>query len=173
MHLLPAAAAAVALIATPAAADSDAIGEILTEIDGVSGVWQTLRPEEDEAGRGTNYRDFGFVWQVGLLGRPADAPDDKGDRLAISFSGMDGEIEATEALIVLFDADSGRSFYSADANAGLVAVERLDLNTGKAFVEGRFAASLCFRDGLFSAPDPEDCREISGRFVTRLPLDES
>jgi len=173
MHLLPVAAAAVAFMAAPAANADEVIGEILAVIESTPTVWQTQLPEGDDVSRGTNYRDFGFVWQVSLLGRPPEDAGDEGDRLVIGFSGIDGEIEATEAMIVLFKADGGRSYYSAEAGDGLVQVSRLELKKGKAFAEGLFAATLCFKEGLFSAPDPDDCLEISGTFTSRLPLDDS
>lgn len=172
MHLLPAAAAAVAFMATSSSAD-EVIGEISAVIDGAPTAWQTLRPEGEDVSSGTNYRNFGFVWQVRLLGHASGGEEAAGDRLALSFSGADGATEATEAMIMLLDAESGRSYYSAETGAGLVRVDRLDLKPDRAYVSGDFTARLCFKEGLFSAPDPTDCREISGSFVSRLPLDDS
>ena len=177
MRASPATVLAAALLVSPLVAEGETpegsatLGEIAARIDAVDHLWQTRLPDAEGAELTTHFSDFGFVWQVRLLGDGADEIALPGS-LEVVFSGIDGDKEPTERQIVFDEIASGKRFVSRDNDTGAVIVDLLDLSGNPGFAEGRISAELCRRDGVFGTIDPEDCVVIEGRFTSRLPFDE-
>lgn len=171
-------AAVVGLFPAGAARAGEA-GTVDLLLDGVAQVWMLADHDPDAPDPDLHFRDFGFVWQASLIavgplsldaveGDPLQAPT-----LVITFSGFDGEIDATEASILLTTAPDGRRYVSVEGDESLVHVDMLELLEDVALADGAFEARLCFRERLFTASDPEDCVDVSGRFSARLPREGS
>ena len=168
-------AAATLALAAPATAQ-EVIGEITATLDGEQRVWQTLAATGEEESYNTGVSDIaGFMWDISIQGYPDGRPGIAG-ALSITLIGMTGEDTPQEALI-LYVPERMTQLYSSPEDgveAGeIVQIERLELDEEGGFVEGRFAAPLCFKDGFMAPPDPEDCLEIEGHFATDLPLEEA
>ena len=170
------------LMAAAPAATADAAGEVVLVRDGVAEIWPIAVHDAESPDPNLHFRDFGFVWQASLVatGPVPDAALDEDDAddsvpgpsLILTFSGVNGDIAATEASIVLTTAPDGRRHVSAEGDADLVQVDRLDLTEDMAVTAGRFDAVLCARERVFVAPDPDDCVNVSGRFSAWLPRDD-
>ncbi len=147
-------------------------------LDGVAQIWPIIGPDSEFPAEDVHFRDFGFVWQASLQAvGPAPSPSDEAEEavapvLTITFSGLDGDIAATEASIVLVTGPDARRYVSAEGDGGLVQVEQLDLADDAALTAGSFEAQLCLREGVFSPAGTEDCHTITGRFSARLPRDD-
>lgn len=182
-RLVPVLIAAVpGLMAAAPAASAGAGGTVELIQDGIAEIWPIADHDAEFPDPNLHFRDFGFVWQASLVALgpvpeadPAteDADDfTPGPSLIITFSGVNGDIAATEASIVLTTAPEGRRYVSAEGEPDLVQVEALDLTEDMAVTTGRFDAVLCARERVFAAPDPDDCVNVSGRFSARLPRDD-
>lgn len=147
-------------------------------LDGVAQIWPVVGPDADFPAESVHFRDFGFVWQASLQAvGPVPSASDEADDVAapvltITFSGLDGDIAATEASIVLVTGPDARRYVSAEGDGGLVLVEQLDLADDSALTAGSFEAQLCLREGVFATAETEDCHTVTGRFSARLPRDD-
>lgn len=166
-------ASTLALGCTPSASavDTEVIGSITASINGEAGAWETLRlPGEGTAT--ASYTRIGPGAIIAIQGHDPDAGSRMHNVLSLELSVMG---EGTSARMVVEPTVShfpeGMSGPSWHASAAEVEWERLELDADGGHASGRFTASLCRQEGVFSEPDLENCRAIEGEFDTRLQAD--
>ena len=146
----------------------EALGEIIASMNGEDRIWYTLYDSESGGGSNTGFDDFGVLRAVNLQGYPENR-DGLMEVLSISISVAPESNDVLEARIMFVPERMARAYVSdEDDMSELVLIEELELEEEGGFITGTFAAELCFKDGMFANPDPEDCIVLEGRFHTEL-----
>lgn len=163
-----AAAALAVLTLVPAApAQANEIGRIEATLDGAPMAWRTLGPDGSSVEYNTWVRDDFGMTSVSIMGFPPGPVTMRGV-LQLTFSMMPGDSGLFEQEVILAP-DGMRQIWTAPEGENLITVEQFDAGSAEAMVSGLISGRLCRKDGMFAEPDPDDCRQIEGRFETRLP----
>lgn len=159
---------AAALIAGPTSlAAQEKIGEVIATIDGESFEWSAYAPEPSGTDYNTSLRLFGPMQSVSVMGFPPGRVAVT-DAIQITFSLMPGS-PGTFEQEVLYAPEGMRNLWTSLDGEDLITIESFDETDGGAEVSGSFAGRICRKENMMSEPDPENCKDIEGRFSSVLP----
>lgn len=164
-------AAGVLLSGAAAAEELEQLGTIEASIDGAQGRWETLAVPAEGAST-ANYRITGATTSIAIQGHDPDAEHMRQNvlNLEVTLLGEQADAEVLDAGVNLFPDGLENPFYVSDAEGAGASVtfESLSLGNEEGAAAGRFTATICRRENIQAEADPNDCREVEGRFDTEL-----
>lgn len=156
---------------TTATAQPETIGEIVATIDGEAFEWRALGP--DSSGNDYNTAvnaQYGYL-DVSVMGFPPGSVTMRGV-VQLTFMLMPGSLETMDQEVI-FAPEGMRQMWTSLEGEDLITIEHLDASEPTGEVSGRFAGRVCQKESMFAEPDPDRCKEIDGRFSSRLPHSDS
>lgn len=164
-------AAGMLLSAAAAAAELEQLGTIEASIDGEQGRWETLAAPAKETAT-ANYRITGATTSIAIQGHDPEAESMRQNvlNLEVTLLGERAGAEVLSAGVNLFPDGLDTPFYVSDAEGAGASVtfESLTLGNEEGEAVGSFTATICRREGISAEADPNNCREVEGRFDTEL-----
>jgi hypothetical protein len=150
------------------------IGTIEATIGGESGSWTTIHMASEQTAT-AEHSSVGPMTSISIQGHDPESGSMMRNVLSLNITlmGEGPSAQTFDATLSLFPEGMSRPFFtSGDGKTEVdVRFEELDLSE-LGHARGTFSGQLCHQDGMFSEPDPNDCRAIEGTFDTQLHLAE-
>lgn len=152
---------------SPAFAQQEVIGEVIATIDGDAFEWRAYGPDQS----GTDYNtslntQFGMP-DVSVMGFPPGEITMRGI-VQLSFMLMPNSLDTVDQEVIFAPEGMSQMWMSLDGE-DLITIEEFDATEPTGAVSGRFSGRVCQKESMFAEPDPDNCKEIEGRFTSRLP----
>lgn len=149
-------------------AQSTPVGDLQAIIDGKPYAGQML--EVPSEGTSTaSFRSMGPTAVITLQAHDLDAKSVLRNVVVIEMTvmGSDASASVTPGSVSWWPEGMRDPFYITEGTeaATTIALEELTLD-GHARIKGQFSASICRKEGMFSAADMDDCLPIEGTFET-------
>lgn len=149
------------------------IGTIEATIGGESGSWTTIHMASEETAT-AEHSSVGPMTSISIQGQDPESGSMMRNVLSldVTLMGEGPSAQTFDATLSLFPEGMTGPFFTSGGEMDVeIHFSELDLSE-RGHARGTFSGQLCRQDGMFSEPDPDDCRAIEGTFDTELHLAE-
>lgn len=164
-RILSAIAVAVCVALPAQLAAQEVIGEIRVTLDGEDRVWQTLRSTDPSVSFNTGVTEYGPMRDITIQGYREGGSYTR-DVFVISLALM-GDGGMVDQTVMHVPERMSQSWMNADDET-LVTIEHIDDGS----IRGTLSGRICFKDGMMTPVDTDDCIPVEGTFETSLPQEE-
>lgn len=172
-NLFATAACAVALL--PSFASAEQFGTVALTLNGESQDWYTISNGSGaELSATATFTNNASLSNLSIQAHPEPVySSDKVLSLTLTYYGAYETGKAPITIEVVYMTDGVRNpFYTSDGGDSppTVSIDLLEDGHNPGHVTGHFAAKICLLKELSGEPDPNDCKDITGRFDTRIQI---